>query len=420
MLCLVASAIPCRAAEPESDPTAASVWWHTGIDGEPVVRLHFYWTSTCPHCTKARPFVATLEEKHSWIDVESYELGSAEAGRRFVELAKAANERATSVPAFIFCGRMITGFDGADGIGEELASALEECKASLDETGALPSPAAGDQESVVHLPAFGEFDLGAVSLPLVTVLLGALDSFNPCAFFVLLFLLSMLVNARSRARMLLVGALFVSVSGLAYFLFIAAWLNVFLLVGELAWITLAAGVLALTMGALNVKDYFAFREGPSLGIPDQSKPGLFRRMRGLVAAERLGTLIAGTLALAVVANAYELLCTAGFPMVFTRMLTLNELSVASYYAYVALYCVVYVIPLLTIVLAFVFTLGRRKLTEHEGRLLKLLSGVMMAALGTILLVQPKWLNHLGVMAGLLVVAILVTTAAHFTKRATAD
>ena len=129
-------------------------------------------------------------------------------------------------------------------------------------------------------------------------------------------------------------------------------------------------------------------------------------MRGLVGAERLPAMLAGAFALAVVANAYELLCTAGFPMVFTRLLTLEQLEPMAYYAYLALYCVVYVIPLLVIVSLFVMTLGRRKLSEREGRILKLVSGLMMVGLGALLLIDPALLSNLGVTVLLLTTALL--------------
>jgi uncharacterized membrane protein HdeD (DUF308 family) len=102
--------------------------------------------------------------------------------------------------------------------------------------------------------------------------------------------------------------------------------------------------------------------------------------------------VLSTATLAVVANSYELLCTAGFPMVYTRVLTLHELPTAAYYGYLAAYNVVYVLPLLAIVAAFAWTLGQRKLTGREGRLLKLLSGMLMLALGLTLLLRPGLLS----------------------------
>lgn len=118
-------------------------------------------------------------------------------------------------------------------------------------------------------------------------------------------------------------------------MFLAAWLNVFQLFGHLAWVTLAAGALAVFVGLVNVKDFFLFGRGLSLSIPESKKPDLFRRARAILDAENLPAMLAATLFLAVAANFYELLCTAGFPMVYTRLLTLADLTTAARYGYLA-------------------------------------------------------------------------------------
>jgi hypothetical protein len=254
------------------------------------------------------------------------------------------------------------------------------------------------------------------SLPLLTVAIAGLDAFNPCAFFVLLFLLSLLAHQKNRKRMLVIGGIFVLFSGLIYFAFMAAWLNLFQVLGNLAWVTLAAGALAVFVGVVNVKDFFAFERGLTLSIPESRKPDIYRRARAILGADNLPAMVAATVFLAIAANFYELLCTAGFPMVYTRLLTLSELPPAGYYLYLALYNLIYVVPLGLIVLVFVRSMGARKLTEREGRLLKLLSGVMMLELGALLLVAPEWLNNLAVAFGLLGAAVAITwIAARMTR-----
>jgi hypothetical protein len=131
-------------------------------------------------------------------------------------------------------------------------------------------------------------------------------------------------------------------------------------------------------------------------------------MRRLLSADRLGTMLVGTLVLALAANSYELLCTAGFPMVYTRVLTLQDLPAPLYYGYLGLYNLVYVLPLFAIVLAFTFTLGAKKLTERQGRILKLLSGLMMLGLGLTMLFTPDLLVHPWVGALLLLLALSLT------------
>jgi hypothetical protein len=238
------------------------------------------------------------------------------------------------------------------------------------------------------------------------------DAFNPCAFFVLLFLLSLLAHAHSRRRMLLVGGVFVLFSGLLYFLFMAAWLHFFLVLEGLRAVTLIAGLVAGVLAVINIKDFFLAGQGPSLEIPEGRKPGLFARMRGLLAADSLAAMLAGTVVLALAANTYELLCSTGFPLVYTRALTLNELSTAGYYFYLAFYNLVYVLPLLVIVVVFTFTLGSRKLGAGEGRVLKLLSGLMMLGLGVVLVAAPELLDNSLTALALLVLALLGTWLLH--------
>jgi hypothetical protein len=206
-----------------------------------------------------------------------------------------------------------------------------------------------------------------------------------------------------------------------YFTFMAAWLNVFLLVGPLRVITAVAGLIALTLAAVNIKDYFMAGVGPSLSIPEKAKPGLFKKMRGLTAASSFGAVAVGAATLAIAANSYELLCTTGFPLAFTRVLTLNDLPTSTYYSYLLLYNVVYILPLLAIVAVFVWKLGSRKLGEREGRVLKLLSGTMMAGLGLVMLFSPDLLGNMVTAVMLLAVAIVVTAiVATLEKRRSAE
>ncbi|MDO9243236.1 MAG: hypothetical protein Q7U32_05455, partial [Rhodocyclaceae bacterium] len=166
----------------------------------------------------------------------------------------------------------------------------------------------------------------------------------------------------------------------------------------------------------NVKDFFAFEKGITLSIPESAKPHIYRRARAILQSGNGFAMLAATVFLAVAANFYELLCTAGFPMVYTRILTLHEPSVTARYAWLALYNVIYVVPLALIVLAFVGTLAAHKMTEREGRLLKLMSGVMMLELGLVLAFVPAWINNLAVTAGLVGIALLVTfIAARLTR-----
>jgi len=371
--------------------SAAPVWRETDAQGATVVHLYFFWSQRCPHCLEAQPFVESLAAQHPWLKLHSLEIIEyPENLRLYQEMARELGQQAQSVPGFFLCGEMSSGFLSVEETGAELLRKAQACRDG--KLTAKPS---------VSVPGMGQLEAADFSLPALTLIIAGLDAFNPCAFFVLLFLLSLLVHARDRNKMLLVGGVFVFFSGLIYFLFMAAWLNVFLILEELRYVTLGAGIVAVAVALINIKDFFWFKAGVSLTIPDRAKPLLYQRMRNLVAAARWPSVLAGTAALAIVANAYELLCTAGFPMVYTRILTLRGLPALDYYLWLALYNLVYVVPLAVIVAVFTFTLGGRKLQEEEGRLLKLVSGNMMLGLGLTLLFAPQWLDNLGATALLL-------------------
>jgi thiol-disulfide isomerase/thioredoxin len=235
---------------------------------------------------------------------------------------------------------------------------------------------------------FGKINLSGISLPVLTIIIGLIDSVNPCAFFILLFLLNLLLYAKSRKRMFIIGGIFIFFSGFIYFLIMIALYSALNLV-EIRIITIIGGIVALTLGSVNIKDFFFFKKGISLSIPKEKKQKLFTRMRNLVRIEYLPSMIIATIVLAITVNTFELACTLGLPLVFTDILLINDVSMFQSYLYILVYNIVYVIPLVFIVLVFVLTLGKRKLSEFQGRFLKLFSGIMMFSFGIVLLFLPS-------------------------------
>jgi hypothetical protein len=396
------------AAAGASEPAPASPWFHVGTDGEVRVDLWYGYSSTCPHCQAARPHVQQLERDLPWLDVHWLQVNAPDSGPTIAlleQLVGSVGGRLTGVPLFVFGRQQMVGWDSAETTGAELRQRLVAFHASLiAQPGASPAPTV-PPDTGVGLPIFGQVDAATVSLPLLAVTLGGLDAFNPCALSVLLFLMSVLVGTRDRRRMAIVGGTFVAVSGIVYFVLMAAWLNLFLVLGALRVVTLVAGAAAVLAALINLKDHVWFGRGPSLVIPAAARPTIFGRILDLGDPSSLRTLLPATILVATVVNAYEMLCTGGFPVVFTRVLTLEELPPLAYYGYLALYCLVYVVPAALIVAGFTLTLGSRGVTVTEARNLKLLSGLLMLGFGMLLLVSPDLLTDLATAVGLLAGAV---------------
>ena len=254
----------------------------------------------------------------------------------------------------------------------------------------IDSGAATDDQ--IDLPVFGRLSASRLGMPLFTLAIGLVDGFNPCAMWVLLFLLSILVNLGDRRRILAIAGTFVIVSGLAYFAFMAAWLNVFMLIGYLRPIQIALALIAIVIGLVHIKDFFAFKHGLSLSIPESAKPGIYARVRRIVTAEHMAGAVSGAIVLAILVNIIELLCTAGLPALYTNILMQQGFSSSARYAYLALYIAAYMVDDTLMVSIVVITLSKRKLQETQGRWLKLISGAAILLLGIIMLLRPEWLH----------------------------
>ncbi len=272
----------------------------------------------------------------------------------------------------------------------EDSASTSNAATQLDTASAEDAP-----QQTLEFELFGRVHRMSVSdfgLPTFTFLVGLIDGFNPCAMWVLVFLLSILVNIKDRKKIILIAGSFVVVSGLAYFAFMAAWLNVFQLIGLQRPVQIALGLLAVLIGTVNVKDFFAFHEGLTFSIPDAAKPGIYDRVRRIVTAQYLTVAMAGAVALAIIVNVVELLCTAGLPAMYTEILTLHQLPTWENYAYLALYNVAYMLDDSILLVIIVVTLSRRRLQEQQGRWLKLVSGVVILALGLAMIFAPDALT----------------------------
>jgi glutaredoxin len=244
----------------------------------------------------------------------------------------------------------------------------------------------------IRVPVVGSVRASRLGLPAFTVVIGLVDGFNPCAMWVLLFLLSILVNLQNRWKILAVAGSFVFVSGLAYFAFMAAWLNVMGMVAYEREVQVVLGVFALIIGAVHVKDFFAFKKGVSFSIPESAKPGIAARVRKIIMAENLLGAVIGAMTLAVLINIIELLCTAGLPALYTDILQNQNITGAAKYGYLGLYNLAYMFDDALMVALVVITLDKTRLQEKQGRWLKLISGAFVLALGVIMIFKPSLLQ----------------------------
>lgn len=343
----------------------------------------------CPHCASAMRWLQQVSAERTDLAITVQVVTHDSVARyRLIRLAREWGVAAVGVPAFLIRDRLIIGWQDEATTGAELLTLLAPGAGP-----SAPSAAAGPPAEV-QAPLIGTLSVRRLGLPLFTIALGLIDGFNPCAMWALLLILGILVRLRDRRRMVAIAGTFVAVGGAMYFVFLGAWLEFFLLVGFSRGVQLMLGIVALAVGALNLKDAVAFKRGPSLGVPEALKPGIYAHIRRVLAAPTLPLALLAVALLSLAVNLVELLCTAGLPAVYTHVLGTQDLPRAAYYGYLLLYVAAYVLDDSLMLALVTITLTRTRLQERAGRWLKLVSGAVMAALGLLLILKPAWVTAL--------------------------
>lgn len=364
-----------------------------------AVEMHVFYGQGCPHCEEQHRFLDALQRTHPDLQVHRYEVWRADTHHRlFREMAASHGVDAGSVPTVFLDGRAWVGHSPR--IAAELEAAVAALPAGAGSAirhteRAAPRSPAGNARAI-EIPGIGEIAVRGDALVYSTLLIAFVDGFNPCSFWVLTLLMGLVVHSGSRGRVVLVGGTFLLTTTLVYGAFLVGLFSVLGYVLYLEWVQwLVAGFAAL-FGLVNVKDYFWYQRGISFTISEQQKPGIYRRMRRVIASGgHPWALVAATAAMAAGVSLVELPCTAGFPVVWTALLAEQGIVGGAFLGLLALYLAVFLLDELTVFAVAVATLRVGRFEERHGRLLKLIGGMVMLALAFVLFWNPAVMNQFG-------------------------
>lgn len=389
----------------------------TGARAAERVDVYLFWATGCPHCEREIAFLKRLEAGEPRVRVHYLEVSRDAANRlAFKAVAERLALEELSVPLTLVGDAPMVGYATDQTSGAELMREIAYCMASgcpdivaptLRSLGAgraqtgdskarnTQAPEAGAARrmipATISVPLVGEVRTADLSLPALTVVLGALDGFNPCAMWVLVFLIGLLVGMQDRVRMWTLGTAFIAGSAAVYFLFMAAWLNFLLFIGAVLWVRAAVALVALAGGFYYLREYFQNAGAACKVTAPEARKRVFENLRHLALESRFWLALAGILALAFAVNLVELLCSAGIPAVYTQMLALNRLPAWQYYTYIALYILVFMLDDLIVFVVAMKTLQITGATTSYSRFSHLAGGVVLLAIGALLLLRPEWL-----------------------------
>lgn len=396
---------------------------------EDKIFIYFFWGEGCPHCAVAKPALEDLVAMNPSFELKSFEIyNNAENQAIFFELASAVGFTPRAVPTIVIANQYWEGF--SEGVKAEVISKMQTClnQSCIDlgrpillkyglltptseptqvEEVATPTPVQqptplptlsapqNDPEKTINIPLIGEIDLSKQSMIVSTALIAFVDGFNPCSIWVLTMLLTLTLRTGSRKKIIIIGLVFLFVTSFIYALFIAGLFTVFSVISFVGWIRVLVALVSLFFGLVNLKDYFWYKEGISFTIDDKNKPGLYKRIRRVMdAGSSFWGLIGGTVILAAGVSMVEFSCTAGFPVLWTNLLTSQQVNTPTFIGLLLLYMVVYNLIALGIFIVAVFTLKSGKMEEKHGRILKLIGGVLMVTLAAVMVINPNLMSDL--------------------------
>jgi hypothetical protein len=252
-------------------------------------------------------------------------------------------------------------------------------------------PAPGAVPEKLTVPLWGDLDLKYLSLGVVTILIGALDGFNPCAMWVLIFLINLLLGMPDRRRMWLLGGLFIAASSLVYFLFMTAWLNLLVFLGFILWVRIIIGLVALFAGGYNLREYYLDKTGACKLTGGERRQRTLARIKEVIETRKLLLAMVGIVLLAFAVNLVELVCSAGFPVIYLQILSLTPLPFWQYYLYIGLYIFIFMLDDLVVFIVAMITLQMLGVTTRYKRASSLVGGVLMLIIGALLIVKPEYL-----------------------------
>jgi hypothetical protein len=373
--------------------------------GERKADVYFFWQTGCPHCGREKDFLRRWEAGDTRIRVHDLEI-SRDTGnyQAFLVLVKHFGIERPGVPLTVIGETFFEGYNDDSTTGAEIQAAARTCleipckdlvRPLLLGEAEAPAPELAHPVTkppkVLKLPIFGEVAVAQVSLPVLTLMLAAVDGFNPCAMWTLVFLISLLVGLRDRFRMWVLGSAFIVASAAVYYLFMAAWLNLLLFFGMLVWIRLLVGVLALGGGGYYLHEYFVNPEAICQVTAPEARRRVFARLRSLAGERNFLLALGGIVLLALAVNLVELICSAGIPAVYTQVLALSNLPAWQYHAYLGLYLLVFMLDDLFVFFVAMQTLRVTGLTGAYVRHAHAIGGAVLIAIGLMLLFRPEWL-----------------------------
>lgn len=396
---------------------------------EKVINIHLFYGNGCPHCAAEEEFLSDYLKDRTDVKLYKYEIWYDSHNQEL--LSKVQKEMGTTnkngVPFTVIGKKTIVGY--ADGVTDEqikdainyylnndyrdyageITGKVKNAEVKEDITKdesktedkkenkmekADDTKDSDQTDENVTVPVLGKINAKKVSLPILAVVLGFVDGFNPCAMWILIFLITMLFNMKDRKKMWILGLTFILTSGIVYLMFMLAWLNLATFISKIAFIRLLIAVIALVVGLINVYKYIDSLKKKDEGcdvVDKKDRKKIMEKIISITHEKKFIIALLGIMVLAASVNIIELMCSIGIPLLFTQILAMNNLSTFSYMIYMFIYIFFFLIDDIVIFVISMVTLKVTGLSTKYTKYSHLIGGIIMLIIGLLLIIKPELL-----------------------------
>ena len=371
---------------------------------EKTLRVYLFHQESCPHCKKEIQYLEELKNEYSNLDVVTYEVSQNVMNYNFMNrvIDKTGIVTNGQVPFTIIGTDYYIGFE--DHVKKSIKDSIDKFLNDKNSIDVIAKVKNGedvsnikynvDPKSTKVIPILGEIDAKKVSLPLVAIVIGAIDGFNPCAMWVLLFLIGMLFHMKDKKKMWILGITFLLTSAVMYLLIMAAWLKVALSFMTVVWLRIFIAIVALVAGLVNLNSYIKEKKRKDDGceiVDEKKRKKMFTKIKKITSEKKFVLAIFGIIALAISVNLVEIACSAGLPLIFTQILALNDLSTFEYVIYMLIYILFFLIDDIVVFVIAMLTLNIKGISSKYGKYSHLIGGIIMILIGILMIFKPEWL-----------------------------
>ena len=374
------------------------------VKADSKYNIYLFYGDKCPHCAEEEKFFENYLEDNKDINLVKYEVWNSEENRELlVKVQDEINNHTSGVPYLVIGEKAVVGYLSGS-TDKQIEKLIDKYRSNSKKIDVIESINKGEhikQEKDKHdkedkefnLPILGKVNAKTVSLPLLSVVLGFVDGFNPCAMWILLFLITLLINNKDKKKMVILGLTFIIFSGLTYLCFMLTWLNLATFLNKITIIRFIIAMIALAAGFINLNNFYKStkkEDGCEIVKPTKRKK-IIDSIKKIVNEKKFIIALCGIIVLAFSVNIIEMMCSVGLPLMFTQILSMNDLSVLEYGIYMLIYILFFLIDDIVI---FIIAVISSKITAISTKLTKyshLIAGILLLLIGLIMLIKPSLL-----------------------------